>query len=235
MTLPNISFTDYPLYAVESVMAADGSVMQIAAGLYPNTTQWLAYGWYIKNVQATPQNYEWVLNASKPEMAAGTPVSLSISLIQDRWQYRIEDLTTRAATAGNYPINVPPAFKVGDQELFAFESYSTSNIVFAQMGNLTLNMLRINGRQIATGWYEYGGWNTRHNPLFVVGAFDPPPYIFLQKTKDSTLIWSYEEWSGSQQEALPPPSLLTSLVGVSVVATILVFAILWVTKRQIHR
>jgi hypothetical protein len=234
MTLPNISFTDYPLYAVESLMAADGSVMQVAAGLYPNSTQWLAYGWYIKNVQATPQYYEWVLNASKPEMAAGAPVSLSISLIQGRWQYGIEDLTTGASMAGDYPINVPPAFKIGDQELFALESYSTSNIVFAQMGNLTLNTLRINGRQIATGWYGYGGWNTRHNPLFVVGGFDPPPYIFLQKTNDSTLVWSYEEWSGSQPEVLLPTSLVTTLVGVPVVA-ILVFAILWVRKRQVHR
>ena len=156
MTLPNISFTDYPTLAVESVMASDGSVMQIAAGIYPNQTKWLAYGWYIRQVQAYPQSYDWILNSSEPEMVAGTTVSLSIYLSQGRWRYSIEDLTTQVVNSGYYGFDIPPALKVGDQEVFALESYSTSNAVFVNMGNLTLDSLRIDERQVSSGWYAYG-------------------------------------------------------------------------------
>jgi hypothetical protein len=230
LSLPNISLTDYPLYAVESLMAADGSVMQVAAGLYPNSSMWLAYGWYIKNVLARPQNYLWVLNASQPEMAPGASVSLSISLSQHGWHYSIEDMTSRASIAGNYPFDVPPVLRVGDQEVFALESYSTSNVVFANMGNLTLNSLSINGRQIATGWYVYGAWQNRHIPLFVVGSLDPPAYISLEQLKDSTFVWSYEEWSGN--EGAPPSS--TSLLGVLVVvpSVVLLSVVVWVATRR---
>ena len=235
VTLPNISLTDYPLYAVESVMAADGSILQVAAGLYPNNTRWHAYGWYVANTLAQPQNYVWVLNASKPEMMPGASVSLSISLVQDRWQYNVEDLSTRTSIVGDYPTNVSPVLRTGDQEVFALESYSTSNVVFAQMGNLTLDTLRINGKQIVTGWYEYGAWQTRETPLFVVGGLDPPPYIYLQKSNDSTWVWSYEQWSGYQGVPPPPPSTLAIVVGVPLVALFLASVIMRVKKRQRHR
>ena len=234
LTLPNMSFTDYPVLAVETVMAVDGSVMQIAAGLYPNNTKWLAYGWYIMNVQAYPQSYQWILNGSQPEMSAGAPVLLSIALTQGRWQYRIEDLDTHVSMEGDYAPSVPHVVRAGDQEVFALESYSTSNVVFAQMGNLTLETMRINGRQIATGWYEYGGWDTHHSPLFVVGGLDPPPYIALREVKTSTLVWSYEEWTGSE-ETSASSSLLAILVGIPLVALVLVAALVWVTKRRMHR
>ena len=228
-TLPNISLTDYPLYAVESVMAADGSIMQVAAGLYPNSTRWLGYGWYIKNALAYPQNYLWVLNASKPTVASGASVSLSISLMQDRWRYSFEDLTTRESIAGDFPSSVPPVLKVGDQEVFALESYSASNGVFAEMGNLTLDTISINGRQIATGSYEYGAWQNRRIPLFIVGGLDPPPYISLQQSKDSKWVWSYAQWL--EQRAPPSSSLLTVLVAVPLVVGI--SAIVWITRRQL--
>jgi hypothetical protein len=231
VTLPNISLTDYPVYAVESVMAADGSIMQVAAGIYRNSTRWLGYGWYIKNVLAYPQDYLWVLNASKPDVASGASVSLSISRIQDRWQYGFEDLTSRESTAGDFPSSVPPVLRVGDQEVFALESYSASNGVFAQMGNLTLDAISINGRQIATGWYEYGAWQNRRVPLFVVGGLGPPPYISLQPSKDSTWVWSYAAWSGNQEVPPPSTSLLTVLVAVPLVVA--VSGIVWITRRRI--
>ena len=232
VTLPNISLTDYPLYLVESVMAADGSIMQVAVGIYPDSTSWLGYGWYIKNVLAYPQDYLWVVNASKPDVAPGASVSLSIFLMRDRWQYTFEDLTTRESMAGDFPLSAPPVLRVGDQEVFALESYSTSNGVFAQMGNLTLDTIKINGRRIATGWYEYGAWQTRRIPLFIVGGLDPPPYISLQPSKDLTWVWSYAEWSG-YQEAPPSTSLLTVLVVVPIVVGISsIFVIVWTTRRQ---
>jgi hypothetical protein len=177
VTLPNITFSDYPTLAVESLMASDGSVMQIAAGIYPGNSKWFAYGWFIKDVGVYPQSYDWVLNSSKPEMTAGAQVSLSIFLSKGRWAYRIEDLSTQEVAAGEYATTVPPTLKVGDQEVFALESYTTSSLVFAYMGNLTLNALRINGREIAAGWYGYGSWDARHHLLFVVGGLNPPSYI----------------------------------------------------------
>ena len=234
MRLPNISFTDYPTLAVESVMAADGSVMQVAAGIYPNYTKWLAYAWYIQQVQTYPQTYEWVLNSSRPEMSAGAPVSLSIHLSLGRWKYCIEDLSTHQAIIGDYAVNVPLALKAGDQEVFAFESYSTSSVVFAHMGNLTLSSLTVNGRQIQADWYGYGSWDTHHNPLFTVGGRNPPSYISIQETKDASWFWSYHEWLGSGQ-APPQRSPLTILVGVPTLAAIAAVAILYMIKRYLER
>jgi len=231
VTLPNITFSDYPTLVVESLMASDRSVMQIAAGIYPGHAKWLAYGWYITNVEAYPQSYDWILNSSKPEMAAGTSVSLSISLSRGRWSYRIEDVSTHEVTAGEYSATVSPTLKAGDQEVFALESYTTSSRVFAQMGNLTVNALRINGRKIASGWYAYGSWDTRHNPLFVVGGLEPPSYISLQETDHGTLVWSYGQWSVSGA-AQPPTLSLTVIVGVLVASGILVLTAVYFGKRR---
>jgi len=212
-------------------MAADGSVMQIAAGIYPTSTKWFAYGWYIRNVQANPQTYGWILNYSKPAMMAGDPVSLSIYLSQGRWHYRIEDLTTREAATGEYAPDVPPSLRVGDQEVFALESYSTSNIVFAQMGNLTLDNLTINGRRIASGWYGYGSWDTHHNPMFVVGGLDPPSYISLQQKPDGTVVWSYQEWSAATE--VRPPSLPLTILGIPVLVASVMLVAVYALKRRI--
>jgi hypothetical protein len=214
-------------------MAADGSVMQVAAGIYPNSTKWLAYGWYIQNVQAYPQTYEWVLNSSKPEMSAGAAVSLSIYLSLGRWRYRIEDMSKQEVAAGEYALNVPPALKVGNQEVFAFESYSTSSAVFAHMGNLTLDKLSINGRQVAAGWYEYGSWDTHNIPLFVVGGLNPPSFISLLEAKDATLVWSYQEWEGSGQP-IPQSLPLTILVGVPALAVMVAIAVAYAIKRRMN-
>jgi len=213
-------------------MAADGSVMQIAAGIYPGNSKWLAYGWFIADVEAYPQSYSWVLNSSKPVMTAGDRVALSISLSGDRWGYRIEDLTTHDAVAGEYAVTVPPKLKVGDQEVFALESYTTSSLVFAHMGNLTVDALTINGKEIATGWYGYGSWDTRHNPLFVVGGLDPPSYISLQETGGETLVWGYEQWSssGSAQPIFP----LTVIVGIVLFAGILASVAVYTVRQRRH-
>ena len=231
ITLPNMSFTDYPILAVESVMAADGSVMQIAAGLYPTHTDWLAYAWYIGNVQASPQSYDWVLNGSQPMMAAGSRVSLSIYLSQGMWHYRIQDLATNDEAEGEYAYGVPPRLRAADQEVFALESYSTSNFVFAHMGNLTLDTLTVNGRQVATGWYAYGAWDTHHNPPFVVGGLGPPPFISLQEAGDATLVWSYQEWSGpvGGQPAVP----LTITVGVPAVILVAIALAILISRRRL--
>jgi len=229
-TLPNIAFTDYPILAVESLMVADGSVIQVAVGLYPNNTSWLGYGWHIRNVQATPQIYDWVLNSSQPEMAPSATIGLSIYMSQGMWRYRVDDLTTHKSTEGSYAHDLPRVLKVGDQEVFALESYSTNSVVFAKMGNLTLNSLRVNGVQITTGWYEYGSWDTRHNPLFVVGGLNPPPYLSMSEVDGSVLVWSYEQWFGPQPVEPESASLILRVV-VPALAAIAVFSTAYVAGR----
>jgi hypothetical protein len=233
VTLPNITFSDYPIYAVESLMAADGSVMQIAAGIYPGNSKWLGYGWFIADVDAYPQSYDWIINSSRPEMMAGTRITLSISLSGGRWGYRIENLSTHEVAAGEYATTVPPTLYVGDQEVFALESYTTSNGVFAHMGNLTLDALRINGRQIAAGWYEYGSWDPRHNPLFVVGGLNPPSFISLQVT-DGKQVWTYAQWSISSQSQ-PQRFPLTTVIEVVILAGSLVLTTAYLASRRRRR
>jgi hypothetical protein len=235
LTLPDITLCDSPVLLVESLMAADGSVMQIAAGIYPGNSKWLAYGWFIRNVEAYPQSYDWVLNSSKPEMQAGEQVSLSIFLSQGRWRYRLEDMSTNEVTTGEYAATVPPTLKVGDQEVFALESYTTSTLVFAHMGNLTLNLLRINGRKIATGWYGYGSWDTQHNPLFVVGGLDPPSYMSLQTTNRGSIVWGYEQWATNEQtqpQSLPMTTVFSVVVLVGIVTATAVYMLMRRTRRS---
>jgi len=229
--LPNMNFTDAPTLAVESVMAQDGAILQVAVGLYPNRTAWLAYGWYIRNLQAYPQSYDWVLNSSKPEMAPTSWVSLSIYFSSGHWRYRVEDLSTHDAISGEYAFDVPPALKVGDQEVFAFESYSTSNVVFANMGNLTLESLDVDGRKVSGGWYPYGSWDTTHKPLFVVGGLNPPPYISLGESENMTLEWGYQEWV-SPEQATPHNPVLTPIVAVPAIVALGITALVFTVKRR---
>ena len=232
--LPNMTFTDSPTLAVESVMSADGAILQVAAGLYPNSTTWLAYGWYIRNLQVYPQTYDWVLNSSKPQMVGASRVSLSIYLASGHWRYRVEDLSTRDAMSGEYGFDVAPALKVGDQEVFALESYSTSNVVFAHMGDMILETLEINGRQVSGGWYPYGSWGTSHKPLFVVGGLNPPSYISIGESENMTLQWSYEQWASSSQ-ATSNNGVLTPIVAVPAVVAVGVTFLVFAVKRRRKR
>lgn len=234
--LPNISYTDNTILAVMSVMAEDKSVLQVASGIYPNMSNWLAYAWYIQNMQAYPQSYSWVLNASKPIMTTADSVSLSIKLSQKQWEYQVEDLSTNQVTMGRFNSNATPAFKVGDQELFAFESYSFTNRVFQQMGALVMKSLLVDGRQVSNGWYYYGGWETTHSPLFVVGGINPPPFIYVHELENTTVNWNYQEWEGSVQT---PSYQFTQigLIALPIVIAALVFSLIitWERRRKTQR
>ena len=91
------------------------------------------------------------------------------------------------------------SLKVGDQEVFALESYFASNVVFAHMGVMILKTLDINERKVSGGWYPYGSWGTSHKPLFVVGGLNPPSYISIGESENMTLEWTYQEWASSSQ------------------------------------
>jgi hypothetical protein len=231
--LPNISYTDNTILAIVSVMADDRSVFQVAAGIYPNMSNWFAYAWFIQDLGAYPQAYSWVLNTSKPVMTAGDSVSLSIKLSQKHWEYSVEDLSTQEVTTGQFDCNATPSFKVGDQEVFAFESYSFTNQVFQQMGALVMESLLVDGRQISNGWYYYGGWDTIHSPLFVVGGLNPPPFIYVHELENTTVNWNYQQWQGSVET---PSHQFTQigLIGLPIVLAALVFSLIitWGRRRE---
>lgn len=210
--LANITYTDAPTLAVVSVMARDGLILQIAAGIYPNLANWRTYGWLVRGFLTNSKTYEWVLNASKPEMAVYAWVSLSIYLSSSRWRYRVEDLGKREVVDGEFPFDVAPSPKVGDQEVFALESYSTRNLVFDHMGELLLSSLSINGRNVSKGWYPYGSWDPSHNPLFVVGGLQPPSFISLQQSGNAALVWNYQQWTVPQRRQSYDPALIAVIV-----------------------
>lgn len=233
--LPDIRYTDDTIYAILSVMAKDGSVLQIAAGIYPNQTNWFAYAFIIRDVRAYPQSYTWVLNSSRPEMNAGAQITLSIYLFSDRWNYAIEDTNTHERVIGEYPSNAIPSMRNGDQEVFALESYSSSRNVFERMGNLSLTSLLMDGQQVMKDWYYYGDWDGVHNPLFVIGGLPPPSFISVEKM-DNTIEWSFTEWKGTaQRNPYSPLAMILIVIAVVVVITIAAIVFEVKTTRAEHK
>lgn len=220
--LPNINYTDNTVYVILSAMAQDGSVLQVAAGIHPRMKSWLAYVFFIRNMESYPQSYTWVLNSSKPEMTAGDWITLSIYLSFNHWDYRVQDTKTRESVQGEFMFNVTPAFKTGDQEVFALESYTYTSLVFEHMDSLVLSSLLVDGRQITKGWFYYGDWDSSHNPLFVVGGRNLPTFISVHKFDNDTVAWSYIEWRGSGQ---PFPSFPYRLVEITLIVLLVVVGI----------
>jgi hypothetical protein len=232
MRLPNITHTDNTILSVLSAMAADGSVLQVAAGLYPNMSNWLAYGWFIQSAKANPESYAWILNSSKPEMAPGAWVSLSISISSNRWRYSVEDISTHEAVGGEFMFNVTPSFMTGDQELFGLESYSYSNRVFENMGSLVLSSLLVNGMRVTNGWYYYADWDTSHNPLFVVGGLNPPPFISTNELGNGTITWTYSQWTGSGEAVRISTSVLVAFAAIPAIVAVTVLVVILAPRKR---
>jgi hypothetical protein len=195
-------------------------------------SNWLAYGWFIQSPESNPQTYAWVLNSSKPEMTAGALISLSIYISYDSWMYKVEDITTHEGVNGKFPFDVTPYFKVGDQEVFALESYSRSTNVFQHMGSFVLSALLVGGRMITKGQYFYGDWDTAHNPLFVVGGLNPPSFISMNSFTNGTVTWTYSEWTGSGeafQMNFPVTTVFGGLLAVGAISILI--GILTIRKR----
>jgi len=193
--LPVVSRTDNTILVVLSAMVGDNSVLQVSAGLFPESTSWRAVGWYIPDVRASPQQYEWTLNSSTPELPSGGWVSLSIFQAGGVWQYRIVDLDTQREVSGAYSDAPVAHVREGDQEVFALESYTSNATVISGMGNLTLKSLYLDGQALKGGLYYYNDWDPSHQPLFVVGGLDAPNFISVEDLRNGTFVWSYSaQW-----------------------------------------
>ena len=235
MTLPNITLPDGVVYAVMSVMASDGSVMQSAAGVFPNRSVWLAYAWSI----ASPNHptYQWILNGSAPQMSPGTNLSMSIYMGKGTWDLKITDRSTGASVSRQYPSDIPASLKTGDQEVFALESYSRSAATFQHMGNLTLQSVSVNGERVTAGVYSYGDWDPRHNPVFVVGSSGttPPTFISLEQVGPGSYVWGFGGlWgpAGGDYGNSVSASLLLLVLGVTAVALLVGFKVIGKATRS---
>jgi len=199
VTLPNITNPARVVYAVLSVMAADGSIMQAASGVSPNRSAWLAFSWFISGTRADPVKYVWVLNSSEPEMRSGDHVSISIFRTSDLWGLKVFDEDTGTSAGRLFPPGVASSLRGGDQEVFALESYSKSVATFQHMGNLSLTSLLVDGQRVTKGFYFYGSWDPSHEPVFVVGSSgsSSPVFITLRQRGDGSLVWGYtDSWRG---------------------------------------
>ena len=197
--LPNISAPSGIVYAVMSVMAADGSVLQVAAGAYPDSSSWFAYSWAVEGASTSAPSYDWVLNSSAPAMSPGDTVRLSIYKNGTRWDLGVHDLLSGVSRESAFPPGIALALAQGDQEAFALESYSRAAADFENMGNLTLAALLADGKQVAGGTYAYSGWDPDKNPVFAVGSSgtNPPAFISLQQEAEGSYAWGYlAVWSG---------------------------------------
>ena len=193
VALPNITLPDRVVYSILSVMTIEGGVMQVAAGVYPNRTTWMAYSWAIPNSYSIPVTYKWILNGSEPKMRQNDSISMSVFRTSGLWNLRVVDKDTESSVMRSFPPAVGSTLMVGDQEVFALESYSSASSTFRTMGNMTLEALLVDGQKVTNGFYAYGGWDPNHSPLFAVGSSGalPPAFISLSQPRAGSFVWGF--------------------------------------------
>ncbi len=205
VSLPNITHTDNTIYLALSAMTDRGEVMQVTAGINRADSEWYAYVFYIEDITRYPQLYMWLANRSEPKMGAGDKVALSLILGSGGlWEYVVHNLVSGLKSSGTMPTARP--LKAGEQEVFAFESYTSSPGVFREMGEAVLEAIYIDGLRLESGGYVIGGWDPTRRPLFIVGGRDPPSFITVIQSS-SRCIWRYSEG----KEWIPTPGWLQSI------------------------
>jgi len=217
LALPDIDSPDGIVYAILSVMTSDGSVLQAAAGVLPNGTGWLGFAWSVQGAGSLKPSYQWVLNASGPEMSPLSNVSISIFRTSGLWDFRVSDADTGSSVEKAFPPGPAPALRVGDQEVFALESYSRTSATFRDMGNLTLYSILLDGNKVTGGCYLYSGWDPVHNPLFVVGSSgsSPPTFINAGEGPAGSFFWDFAGVWGVQDGTFASLAEIVVVVGVA--------------------
>ena len=233
LALPDIASPDGIVYVILSVMTSDGTILQAAAGALPNRTGWLGFGWSVQGADSGKPSYQWVLNASKPEMSPLSNISISIFLTSGQWGLRVTDLGAGSSVGNSFPSGPAPSLRAGDQEVFALESYSRTLATFQSMRNLTLYSILLDGRKVTGGSYIYSDWDMIHNPLFVVGSSgsSPPSFIFAGEGPTGSFYWDYAEVWGVQND--PFAGLVEILGVVSVAGTLTLGGVgVWLARRK---
>jgi hypothetical protein len=231
LVLPDIESPDGRVYAILSVMAKDGSVLQAAAGALPNRTGWLGFSWLVRGSNSGAPTYMWVLNASEPAMSPGANVSISIFRGSGGWRLSVTDLDTGTNATGSFPAGPGSTLTAGDQEVFALESYSRTQETFSNMGNLTLNSILLDGNRVESGCYLYSDWDMVHNPLFVVGSSgsSPPSFIHAMESPPGKYVWGYVGVWGAQSDSA---GIAQAPVAAALASAVVLGALgVWLAKR----
>ena len=233
LALPDIESPDRTVYAILSVMTSDGSVLQAAAGALPNMTGWLVFGWLVQGADSGAPSYQWVLNASDPEMSPTSNVSISIFLTSGLWNLRVTDTGTGSSVQKPFPAGPASALKAGDQEVFALESYSRTLATFRDMGNMTLYSVLLDGEKVTSGCYLYSDWDMIHNPLFVVGSSGsaPPSFVFAGEGAKSSFFWDYAGVWSAQNDTFAGLVEVLAVVAVAGAVTLGGVAV-WLAMRR---
>jgi hypothetical protein len=222
--LPNITWTDNTIYLILSAMNCDHEVIQVAAGLNAGEQTWLIYAFYIRNMAEYPQTYIWVANRSLPRMFSNDMIRLTLYRIYgEGWGYSALNLRTGDKSTGLFPArNVE--LRSGEQEFFAFESYTSNPRVFKEMGEALLEGAYIDGFRVEVEGYVLGGWDPLHEPLFIVGGGSPPGFIAVIRGL-SQCKWIYspvESWEPSATPIYVSLAYASTIVLAVVLATILI-------------
>ena len=197
VSLPNITRPDAITYVVLSAMGSDKTVFQVAAGAWPNSTDWTVYSWHVTGIGAPSAHYQWAANATGAGFIPGDLLSISLLRSPSAWDFAVIDHSSGESQEGSFPASSGVTFGVGDQEVIAFESYSRSPSTFREMGNLTLEPIIVDGSRVTGGWYYYSGWDPEHNPLFSVGNSQAPLFVSVTTDALGGTVWGYStEWAG---------------------------------------
>jgi len=225
--LPNITWTDNTIYLILSAMNSEGEVLQVAAGLNPDVQTWMLYAFYIRNIAEYPQTYIWVANRSLPQMFANDRICLTLYRIYDEgWGYAVLNLITGDRSMGIFPAsNVQ--LRSGEQEVFAFESYTSNPAVFKEMGEAVLEDVYIDGLRVEGEGYVLGGWDPLHKPLFLVGGGSPPSFIAVTSSS-SEWKWVYSPVASWEPSAT---SLYVALIYALTLAVTAMLVMMLIKRR----
>jgi hypothetical protein len=225
--LPNVTRPDGITYIVLSAMGNDRTVFQVAVGIWPSSSLWSVYSWFITGVDSQSPTYKWVANGTGQQMSPSDLLSISIFLGPSAWLYGVADYNTSGFWEGFFPGASARSFDSGDQEVVSLESYSRSTSTFHDMGNLTLESLYVDGERILGGWYSYSGWDPQHNPLFTVGGSAAPLFISFASNARGGAVWSYSpEWTGGRADPFTAP------IAAGVIATVLAVCVYLALRRN---
>jgi hypothetical protein len=236
VTLPMIEDPSQSVFAVMSIMTVDGTVLQVASGIYPGNSTWLVYSMYIADVTRVPQHYTWVVNSSAPRAAPGDSEVISIYLSQSEgWAFRVADPRENSSVQLSFGLSSNQPAKAGDQEFFALESYSWDSATFEQMGSMTLGPIFVDGQRVNNGLYTFAGWDIVHSPLFSVGGATPPQFVSLG-LNGSTATWSYGgTWQGDIQPGFDLPIAIACVLVLAAALAAVFASIMYVTTRSGHK
>ena len=204
LTIPKINMTDSTIYVIVSVMTESGVVIQAAVGIESGDEYWRSYAMYVRDVYSSSKEYVPVLLGDSPSFSPGDSAIISIhSKFIDSvpvWIAEITNLSTYERQEVQLFSDGSSRFMKGDHEVVALESYTRSEYVFRNMGQLTLHGVFVDGKKVLGGWYISDGQVFMSDLLFEVGAGGPvPSFLYLVASNSSMAVWGYsnEAWEAS--------------------------------------